>query len=50
MKNIFLAMIGPYQLIIILAIPIVLFSLGYFFGKKAGYLKRIKETESNKIL
>lgn len=31
---------------ILIIIPVVIFYIGFTFGKKAGYLKRIKETES----
>lgn len=40
-----LGIIGPWQLII-LAVPIVTFILGYFIGKKVGYIKRVKETDT----
>ncbi|NQY29907.1 MAG: hypothetical protein HRT69_10585 [Flavobacteriaceae bacterium] len=46
MNNIFLGMIGPLQLIFLLGIPTIIFITGYLFGKKAGYVKRVKETES----
>lgn len=42
--------IGAPQVILIVLIPIGIFFLGYFFGKKAGDLKRIKETEANQAL
>lgn len=42
----YLGMIGPWQIIIILALPIAFFAVGYSFGKKAGYIKRVKEIES----
>ncbi len=41
--------IGAAQILLLLFIlflPIVIFFLGYYFGKKAGYIKRIKETEN----
>lgn len=41
-----LAMLGPWQIIIVLFIPVLIFLLGYHFGKKAGYIKRVKETEN----
>lgn len=41
--------IGTPQLVLILLIPVGIFFLRYFFGKKAGYLKRIKETEVNQV-
>lgn len=40
--------IGAPQLILVLTIPIGVFFLGYVLGEKAGYIKRVKETE-NKI-
>ena len=46
-----LAVIGPFQVILLLltlTFPIVLFFLGYYFGKKAGYNKRVKEEELKK--
>lgn len=43
-------MVGPWQIIILLILlGIVLtgvFILGYSIGKKAGYIKRVKEIES----
>ena len=41
--------IGAPQVILIVLIPVSIFFLGYFFGKKAGYIKRIKETEANQV-
>ena len=38
--------IGPAQLVFVLIIPIGFFLLGYFIGKKSGYIKRVKETEN----
>ena len=46
-----LGMIGVAQLIVLfisLAIPVGLFFIGYHFGKKSGYLQRIKEEEFKK--
>lgn len=43
-----LGMLGPWQVIITLFIPILIFLLGYHFGKKAGYIKRVKEEEGRK--
>lgn len=44
-----LGMLGPIQLVMMiiigLLIPIGIFILGFYLGKKAGYIKRIKETE-----
>lgn len=40
-----LAMIGPYQIILVLAVPVVIFFLGFFVGKKVGYINRVKEEE-----
>jgi len=37
---------GPELIIIFILIPIIIFILGFYFGKKSGYLKRIKETEN----
>lgn len=43
-------MVGPWQIIIILILlGIILggvFILGYSVGKKAGYIKRVKEIEN----
>lgn len=45
-----LGMIGPFQLIFLLVIAFVflgaVFALGYSVGKKAGYIKRVKEVEN----
>ncbi|WP_445714502.1 hypothetical protein [Flavobacterium sp.] len=46
-----LGVIGPFQVILLLFalfLPIGLFFIGYHFGKKSGYLKRIKEEELKK--
>ncbi len=46
-----LGVVGPFQVILLLltlTFPIVLFFLGYYFGKKAGYNKRVKEEELKK--
>lgn len=43
-----LAMLGPLQVIIILFIPVLIFLAGYHFGKKAGYIKRVKEEEAQR--
>ncbi|MFC4634423.1 hypothetical protein ACFO3O_10925 [Dokdonia ponticola] len=40
-----LGIVGPFQLILLLLIPAGIFFLGFFLGKKSGYIKRIKETE-----
>lgn len=37
------------QVLLIILIPIIIFIIGYFFGKKAGYFKRIKEDESKEL-
>ena len=37
--------IGAIQVILIVLVPIVIFFIGYSFGKKAGYIKRVKESE-----
>ncbi len=39
-------LIGPIQVILILIVPVGIFLLGFFIGKKSGYIKRIKETEN----
>ncbi len=41
-----LAMIGPWQFILILLPVLGIFFLGYFIGKNAGYIKRVRETEN----
>ena len=46
-----LGIIGVPQLIVVfisLGIPVGLFFIGYHFGKKSGYLQRIKEEEFKK--
>jgi hypothetical protein len=43
--------IGVAQLLVLflsLVFPVVIFFIGYYFGKKSGYLKRIKEEEFKK--
>lgn len=38
---------GPFQMLLIgILIPVGIFLLGFYLGKKAGYIKRVKETES----
>ncbi|WP_431160134.1 hypothetical protein [Flagellimonas beolgyonensis] len=44
----YLAMIGPWQLFISLVLPFGIFMFGYFVGKKAGYIKRVKEEEAQR--
>ena len=39
-------MIGPFQIILVLIVPVGIFLLGFFIGKKSGYIKRVKETEN----
>jgi len=39
-------LIGAPQVILILLVPILIFFLGYSVGKKAGYIKRVKESEN----
>ncbi len=41
--------IGAPQVILILLIPVAIFFLGFVVGKKAGYIKRVKETENQKF-
>ena len=44
-----LQFIGGPQLIILLIVPIafiIVFTIGFYIGKKSGYIKRIKETEN----
>lgn len=40
--------IGPVEIVLVLLIPVGIFLLGFFVGKKAGYIKRVKETEKQK--
>lgn len=44
-------MIGAWQiallLVFLLIFSIVVFFMGYLIGKKSGYLKGVKETESH---
>ena len=40
--------IGAPQVILIVLVPIAIFFLGHSVGKKAGYIKRVKETEKRK--
>ncbi|MFT5601705.1 MAG: hypothetical protein ACI9N1_001953 [Flavobacteriales bacterium] len=37
--------IGPIVITVLIAV-IAIFLLGYFLGKKSGYIKRLKETEN----
>lgn len=41
-----LGIVGPFQIIIMMIIPGGIFLLGFLIGKKVGYTKRVKETES----
>lgn len=41
--------IGAPQVILILLVPVAVFFLGYTMGKKAGYIKRVKESDNQKI-
>lgn len=43
-----LGVLGPWQLIVLLVIPAGIFLAGFFIGKNAGYLKRVRETENLK--
>ncbi|MFN7045894.1 MAG: hypothetical protein ACK4M1_11925 [Flavobacterium sp.] len=46
-----LGVVGPFQIILLLitlTFPIILFFLGYYFGKKSGYNKRVREEELKK--
>ncbi len=46
-----LGVIGPFQVIFLLltlTFPIILFFLGYYYGKKSGYKKRVIEEELKK--
>ena len=40
-----LAAIGPIQTLLFLVVPVLIFMLGYFYGRKSGYIKRVKEEE-----
>lgn len=41
--------IGFLELIILfIIIPISIFLMGYYFGKKSGYIKRVKEEDLKK--
>lgn len=43
--------IGIAQLLVLflsLLFPVAIFFIGYYFGKKSGYLKRVKEEEFKK--
>ena len=38
--------IGPTEIIIFaMVVPVVVFLLGFWFGKKSGYIKRVKEEQ-----
>ncbi|WP_298139594.1 hypothetical protein [Flavobacterium sp.] len=40
--------IGTTEIIVILIIPIMIFLIGYYFGKKSGYIKRVREEDQKK--
>ena len=43
--------IGPIQIIIVffsLILPVALFFIGFYLGKKSGYSKRIEEEQTRK--
>lgn len=40
--------IGATELIVIFIILILPFFIGYYFGKKSGYIKRVKEEDQKK--
>jgi len=41
--------IGPLQIVIfLLIIPLVVFLIGFWLGKRLGYKKRVKEEENIK--
>ena len=42
----FLGYFGPFQILLLLLIPVGIFIFGFVMGKKAGYIKRVKETEN----
>jgi hypothetical protein len=43
----YIAAIGPIQIILVsIIIPVGIFLIGFFVGKKVGYIKRVKETEN----
>lgn len=39
-------LIGAPQIVLVLVVPVVIFLFGYMVGKKAGYIKRVRETEN----
>ena len=41
-----LGVFGPWQAIVVLIVPVGIFLAGFFIGKNAGYLKRVRETEN----
>lgn len=46
-----LSTIGPIQIIIVLfslILPVALFFIGFYLGKKSGYSKRIEEEQARK--
>lgn len=43
LSSIFLGVIGAPQILLVLIIPAGIFLLGYYIGKKSGYIKRVKE-------
>jgi len=43
-----LGVFGPWQVIALLLLPAGFFLAGFFIGKNAGYMKRVRETDKNK--
>lgn len=40
-----LGVIGPWQIILLASIPVLIFAIGYYIGNKNGQLKARKELE-----
>jgi F0F1-type ATP synthase assembly protein I len=41
-----LGVFGPWQLIVVLVIPVGIFLAGFFIGRNVGYLRRVREMEN----
>lgn len=43
-----LGVLGPWQIVLFVSIPILIFVLGYYLGSKSGQLKARKELENKR--
>ncbi len=49
LSTVFLGAIGMPQILLLISIPVGIFLLGYYIGKKSGYIKRVKEEEKKQL-